>query len=96
MRVLGNESTADPTAIEKEVRAQMEERQMAHDDRNLSRKLTPAERKEKKVKKLFGDPEAVAATQVCVFRVEDLSFKQHIYKVRRIKPEKQHVFMWAI
>lgn len=50
MRVLGNESTADPTAIEKEVRAQMEERQMAHDDRNLSRKLTPAERKEKKVK----------------------------------------------
>uniref|UniRef100_A0A7S1SMC0 Uncharacterized protein n=1 Tax=Tetraselmis chuii TaxID=63592 RepID=A0A7S1SMC0_9CHLO len=81
MRVLGNESTADPTAIEKEVRAQMEERQMAHDDRNLSRKLTPAERKEKKVKKLFGDTEAVAATQVCVFRVEDLSFKQHIYKV---------------
>eukprot|EP00873_Tetraselmis_striata_P039343 jgi/Tetstr1/459607/TSEL_004970.t1 len=81
MRVLGNESTADPTAIEKEVRAQMEERQMAHDDRNLSRKLTPAERKEKKIKKLFGDPDAVTGTQVCVFRVEDLTFKQHIYKV---------------
>lgn len=34
------------------------------------------------IKKLFGDPDAVTGTQVCVFRVEDLTFKQHIYKVR--------------
>eukprot|EP00191_Tetraselmis_sp_GSL018_P014468 CAMPEP_0177583822 /NCGR_PEP_ID=MMETSP0419_2-20121207/3541_1 /TAXON_ID=582737 /ORGANISM="Tetraselmis sp., Strain GSL018" /LENGTH=568 /DNA_ID=CAMNT_0019073267 /DNA_START=670 /DNA_END=2378 /DNA_ORIENTATION=- len=81
MRVLGSEATADPTVIEKEVRAQMEERQMAHEDRNLARKLTPAERREKKVKKLFGNPDEVAATQVAVYRIEDLSFKQHIYKV---------------
>lgn len=33
MRVLGAESAADPTAIEQEVRKQMQERQAAHDDR---------------------------------------------------------------
>lgn len=53
-RVLGTEATLDPTAIEQEVRKQMAERQAAHDDRNLSRKLTPAERRDKKLRKLFG------------------------------------------
>lgn len=37
--------TADPTAIEAEVRKQMAERAAAHEDRNLARMLTPAERK---------------------------------------------------
>ena len=49
MRVLGAEATADPTAVEREVRLQMEERAAAHEDRNLARKLTPAERRDKKV-----------------------------------------------
>lgn len=57
MRVLAEEAAADPTAIEKEVRKAMEERQQAHEDRNLARKLTPAERKDKKLKKLFDDDE---------------------------------------
>ena len=35
----------DPTAIEQEVRKQMAERATAHEDRNLARMLTPAERK---------------------------------------------------
>jgi len=39
MRVLGAESTADPTAVEAEVRRQMEERQAAHDDRWGARAL---------------------------------------------------------
>lgn len=55
MRVLAERAAADPTAIEKEVRKQMEERQLAHEDRNLARKLTPAEKKDKKMKKLFDD-----------------------------------------
>lgn len=38
-------SSADPTAIEAEVRKQMAERQAAHEDRNLARMLTPAERR---------------------------------------------------
>ena len=75
MRVLTDEATADPTAVEREVRAQMEERQNAHDDRNEARKLTPAERKEKKMRKLLDDPAGTAAgeTQVCVYRVESMA-----------------------
>ncbi|KAG2483597.1 hypothetical protein HYH03_017539 [Edaphochlamys debaryana] len=53
-RVLGTEGALDPTAVEKEVRKQMAERQAAHDDRNEARKLTPAERREKKLRRLFG------------------------------------------
>ncbi|GIM15975.1 hypothetical protein Vretimale_18646 [Volvox reticuliferus] len=53
-RVLGTDATLDPTAVEKEVRKQMAERQAAHEDRNLARKLTPAERRDKKLRKLFG------------------------------------------
>lgn len=58
MRVLAEEATADPTAMEKEVKKAMEERQQAHEDRNLARKLTPAEKKEKKLKKLFEQGDA--------------------------------------
>lgn len=54
MRVLGETATADPTAVEAEVRRQMAERSAAHDDRNLARKLTPAERRDKKLRKLLG------------------------------------------
>ena len=37
----------------------------------------------RQVKKLFGDPEEAEQTgvEVCVYRIEDLSFKQHVYKV---------------
>mmetsp|Transcript_11968 Transcript_11968/g.16228 ORF Transcript_11968/g.16228 Transcript_11968/m.16228 type:complete len:642 (+) Transcript_11968:147-2072(+) len=80
MRVMGMEATQDPTAIEKEVRAQMEERQAAHDDRNLARKLTVSERREKKLRKMFEDvtnPETVTA----IYKVKDLSNKQLQWKV---------------
>ena len=79
MRVLGAESAADPTAIEREVRKQMAERQAAHDDRNVARMLTPAERREKKAKKLFDETGLDALT--AVYRVEDLSNGQHRFKV---------------
>ena len=64
MRVLGAESAADPTAIEKEVRKQMAERQAAHDDRNVARMLTPAERRDKKLKRLFDETGIDAITAV--------------------------------
>jgi hypothetical protein len=54
MRVLGEQAVMDPTQIEAEVRRQMKERQEAHEDRNLATKLTTEERREKKLKKLFG------------------------------------------
>lgn len=64
MRVLGSEATADPTAIEAEVRKQIAERKAAHEDANLARKLTPAELRVKKIRKLLGvkGPTATIAT----------------------------------
>lgn len=53
----------------------------AHDDRNLARKLTPMERKEKKMKKLLGDAEAGVATMVSVYRIGSLSSPQLRFKV---------------
>lgn len=68
-RVLGEEAAADPTAIEAEVRRQMEERAAAHADRNLARKLTPAEARDKKLKKLVGDAAAEPTTTVALYKV---------------------------
>eukprot|EP00775_Hariotina_reticulata_P001133 gene1133-1471_t len=82
MRVLGEEATLDPTAIEQEVRRQMNERQAAHDDRNIARMLTKGERRDKKLRKLLDPgPDAGTATQVSVYRVEQLANGQHKFKV---------------
>jgi len=86
MRVLGSESAADPTAIELEVSRQMAERQAAHEDRNLARMLTPAERREKKLKKLLDHPpgqsDANEEIQVAVYKVKDLSLPQNRFKLQ--------------
>merc|ERR1712086_1102923 len=57
----------------------MGNRQRNHDLRNAERKLTPEERRQKKLKK-FAD-EVSLETQVALFRVEDFSNPQHRYKV---------------
>lgn len=80
MKVLGAEATQDPTRLEQEIRSAAAEREQAHADRNLARKLTPGERKEKKEKKLFDDP-FVLETIVSVYRVNDLSHPQTRFKV---------------
>lgn len=67
----------------------MSERQTAHEDRNLARMLTPAERRDKKLKKLFegdgmGSSSGAATTNstLCaVYRVESLAHGQHRFKV---------------
>lgn len=86
MRVLGSESTADPTAIELEVSKQMAERRAAHEDRNLARMLTPAERREKKMKKLLdfvpGSDVEQREIKVAVYKIKDLSRPQHRFKVQ--------------
>lgn len=81
MRVLTAEATADPTAVEKEVRKQMAERSEAHADRNLARKLLPAEKTEKKLRKLFADSTGAVETVCCVYRVERMDNRQNMYKV---------------
>ena len=81
MRVLTDTAAADPTAIEKEVRAQMAERAEAHEDRNLARALTPAERKEKKLRKMFEDSGGAGETHVRVYRIESLENPKHKFRV---------------
>ncbi|CAN6485885.1 unnamed protein product [Victoria cruziana] len=79
MKVLGTEATQDPTRLEKEIRAAAAEREQAHVDRNIARKLTPAERRDKKEKKLFD--ENVLETIVSVYKINDLSHPQTRFKV---------------
>ena len=80
MKVLGSEATQDPTKLEKEIRSAAAEREQAHIDRNTARKLTPAERREKKERKLFDDPNTVE-TIVSVYKINDLSHLQTRFKV---------------
>ncbi|KAK8629685.1 hypothetical protein V6N13_078518 [Hibiscus sabdariffa] len=80
MKVLGSEATQDPTKLEMEIRSAAAEREQAHVDRNIARKLTPAERREKKERKLFDDPNTVETT-VSVYRINDLSHPKTRFKV---------------
>ncbi|XP_031571014.1 U4/U6 small nuclear ribonucleoprotein Prp3-like [Actinia tenebrosa] len=79
MRVLGSEAVQDPTKVEAHVRAQMAQRQKAHEAANAARKLTPEARREKNIKKLKEDTSL--GVHVAVFRVNDLHSQQKKYKV---------------
>ncbi|KAF0903062.1 hypothetical protein E2562_024046 [Oryza meyeriana var. granulata] len=80
MKVLGAEATQDPTRMEMEIQTAAAEREQAHVDRNIARKLTPSERREKKERRLFDDPNTLE-TIVCVYRIKDLSHPQTRFKV---------------
>ncbi|KAI3824320.1 hypothetical protein L1987_05778 [Smallanthus sonchifolius] len=80
MKVLGSEATQDPTRLEMEIRSAAAEREQAHVDRNIARKLTPAERREKKERKLFDDNNTLE-TIVSVYKVNNLSHPQTRFKV---------------
>jgi hypothetical protein len=56
MTAMTNEAVADPSAVEAKVRSEMAQRMKNHEERNAARKLTPAERKAKKHRKLTNDP----------------------------------------
>ncbi|KAL7107866.1 hypothetical protein ACP275_06G081000 [Erythranthe tilingii] len=81
MKVLGAEATQDPTKMEMEIRSAAAEREQAHIDRNIARKLTPAERREKKEKKLFEDANANVDSIVSVYKINSLSHPQARFKV---------------
>ncbi|QCE05739.1 U4/U6 small nuclear ribonucleoprotein PRP3 [Vigna unguiculata] len=80
MKVLGTEATQDPTRLEKEVRSAAAEREQAHMDRNIARKLTPAELREKKERKLFDDPNTLE-TLVSLYKINDLSHPKSRFRV---------------
>lgn len=78
-RVYGAKMAENPTAVEAEVRRQMQERLVNHLLANEERKLTPSQRREKRIKKIMEDKkqELVAA----VFRVDDLSNTKFVWKI---------------
>ncbi|TKY50617.1 U4/U6 small nuclear ribonucleoprotein Prp3 [Spatholobus suberectus] len=80
MKVLGSEATQDPTRLEKEIHSAAAEREQAHIDRNIARKLTPAELREKKERKLFDDPNTLE-TLVSLYRINDLSHPKARFRV---------------
>ncbi|XP_063438174.1 U4/U6 small nuclear ribonucleoprotein Prp3-like isoform X1 [Mytilus trossulus] len=79
MRVLGTEAVQDPTKIEAHVRAQMEKRQKAHEEANAARKLTPEQRREKKMRKIKED--TTLGVHVSVYRLKDLKNPAKKFKV---------------
>ncbi|KAL2323876.1 hypothetical protein Fmac_022934 [Flemingia macrophylla] len=74
------DSTQDPTRLGKEIRSAAAEREQAHIDRNIAHKLTPAEQREKKERKLFDGPNT-PETLVSLYRVNDLSYPKARFRV---------------
>ncbi|KAF3667134.1 hypothetical protein FXO38_08763 [Capsicum annuum] len=56
------------------------EREQAHIDKNIVRKLNPEEHREKKERKLFDDPNIAPETIVSVYKMNDLSHPQTRFK----------------
>ena len=54
----------------------------AHEDRNLANKLTPAEKREKKIRKLTGLASEGEAKSVSVYRVNCSTTPQQNFKIR--------------
>jgi U4/U6 small nuclear ribonucleoprotein PRP3 len=79
MKVLGDQAVADPSKVELRVMQQMQQRVLNHEMRNAAAKLTPKERKEKKVRKLHEDTSR--SVSVAAFRVTDFSNLKHRFKV---------------
>jgi len=88
MRVLGNEQIMDPTKVEAHVRAQIAKRKADHEEANASRKLTPAQKKEKNTRKLKEDTSA--GVNVSVYRVKDLRGPAKKWKIEK---NSQQLFM---
>lgn len=83
MRVLTADATADPTAIEQQVAKEMAKRHAAHEDRNLARMLSPAERRQKKMKKLLDvlPGESLQEINVAVYRIDHAPSSQNRFKI---------------
>lgn len=83
--VLANTSSADPTAVENEVRAAIEERKLKHISQNTERKLTSAESSLKKRLAAAADVQADSVVQCAVFKIVGLpqgtSFAKIRYKI---------------
>jgi U4/U6 small nuclear ribonucleoprotein PRP3 len=79
--VLGEQAVADPSKVEMRVVQQMQQRVLNHEMRNQAAKLTPQERREKKIRKLHEDAAKPGALQAAAFCVRDFSNLKHRFKV---------------
>jgi U4/U6 small nuclear ribonucleoprotein PRP3 len=79
MRVHLNDGTQDPTKLERQIRREMEQRIQNHEQRNQARKLTPQQKKKKKLQKLQEDESK--ELQVALFRIADLSHPANRFKI---------------
>lgn len=79
MKVLGDQAVADPSLVEARVLQQMQKRVLNHEMRNQAAKLTPQERREKKLRKRQEDTSR--SVSVAVFRVKNFASLKHRFKV---------------
>ncbi|KAJ2783075.1 U4/U5/U6 small nuclear ribonucleoprotein prp3 [Coemansia javaensis] len=93
MRIMANQSVPDPTRLEAEVRRQVQARLAKHEADNEARRLTPDQRREKRLAKTAADEQRglVAAA----FRVGRLAHPQHCYKVS-VNAQQMHLTGTAI
>ena len=75
VRVYGTEAFEDPTKVEQMVRQQMQERLDKHLKQNEERKLTPEQKKQKKLDKLRKNESS--NIQAVVFKIKDISSPLH-------------------
>ncbi|XP_074314407.1 protein RDM16-like [Silene latifolia] len=85
----GFENVQEPTKSERAIRKAADERVQSHVDRNMARKLTPAECSEKKKRKLFHDPNCLD-TLVSVYRINDRVSPQNRFKID-INAQQNHL-----
>jgi U4/U6 small nuclear ribonucleoprotein PRP3 len=79
MRVLGEQAVKDPTAVEARVNKEIADRKEAHEQANLSRKLTKEERREK----LEAQKEKDASLGIfqSVYRIDSLASGRNRFKI---------------
>jgi U4/U6 small nuclear ribonucleoprotein PRP3 len=80
MSTMKDEAVADPSAVEAKVRAEMAQRIKNHEMRNQARKLTPAERKAKKHRKITND-QTGGGVPVSLYRIDQMPSQQKLYKI---------------
>jgi U4/U6 small nuclear ribonucleoprotein PRP3 len=81
MKILGDQAVADPSKVEARVMQQVRQREIAHEMRNLAAKLTPAQRREKQIRKAQEAASTLRQITVAAFCVKSLANPRHRFKV---------------
>jgi len=81
MRVLGNEASLNPTAVEARVTAEIEERAQKHEEMNEDRKLTKEQRAEKLATQQAAD--AAKGIYASVYKIDSLANGRHRFKISK-------------